>query len=253
MMAGPSTQRAADWRQTYLDRFYDRSSGWVDGTTEFHALCAAQLPTARGTILEIGAGPSNATSRFLATLGTVRGLDTDDAVRTNDALASAEVFDGAGPFPFPDESFDLCVSNFVVEHVGDPRSHLREVKRVLRPGGAYVFRTPNRWHYTALVAAATPHWFHRLVANRLRALPEDAHDPYPTVYAMNTRASVRRFAAQAGLRVDALRMVEKDPSYGMFAKPLFLAFTAYERVVNRFDALADIRANIFAVLRKPGR
>jgi SAM-dependent methyltransferase len=240
-----------DWRSVYLERYYSRATGWTDGTTDFHALCAAAYAAGgHGAALEIGPGPSNPTSRFLATLGQLHGLDVDPAALANDALTTARTYDGAGPFPYADESFGLCVSNYVVEHISNPLAHLREVRRVLQPGGAYVFRTPNRWHYVALASSLTPHWFHRFAANRLRALPADAHEPYPTVYAMNTRGRLRRLADNAGFRVETLRMVEKDPSYGLIARPVFLALTAYERIVNRWSFFAGVRANIFAVLRK---
>jgi hypothetical protein len=61
---------------------------------------------------------------------------------------------------------------------------------------------------------------------------------------------VRRNARRAGLEVESLEMVEKEPSYGMFARPLFLAFMAYERIVNASGRLAGLRANMFVVLRK---
>ncbi len=153
-------------------------------------------------------------------------------------------------FPFPDASFAACVSNYVIEHVPDADAHLAEVARVLQPGGVYVFRTPNLWHYVALFARVTPHWVHELLANRLRGRTSADHDPYPTVYALNTRASVERHAARAGLRVERLERMEKEPSYGMAARPLFLAFMAYERAVNATERAAFLRSNILAVLRK---
>ena len=233
----------------YLKRFYDPSSGWVDGTTEFHRLCAAMIPPG-GRILEVGAGASNPTSRFLATRGEVHGLDPDPAVRGNESLRSAMLLDGA-VFPCAPASFDACVSNYVIEHVGEPAAHLREVRRVLRPGAPYVFRTPNRFHYVSLASALAPHWLHVLLANRLRNLPPDARDPLPTVYRMNSRRALRRLAAESALEVEQLRLVEKEPSYGMSSRVLFLAFTAYERAVNATDAAAALRSNIFGVLRKP--
>jgi SAM-dependent methyltransferase len=240
---------AQGWQKRYLERFYDRNAGFVDGTQQFHHLCA-RTASARGRILEIGAGPSNKTSRFLASLGEVHGVDPGDHVLDNDVLASAAVLEG-DRLPFADDSFDVCASNYVLEHVSAPHQHLREVRRVLRPGGAYVFRTPNRFHYVAVVAALTPHWFHVLVANRLRRLPPDAYDPFPTFYAMNSRRALHAAARDAGLEVEYLFTVEKEPSYGMSSRALFLLFTAYERLVNRSERLADLRAHIFGVLRKP--
>jgi hypothetical protein len=125
---------------------------------------------------------------------------------------------------------------------------LREVQRVLRPGGAYVFRTPNRFHYTAMVSGLTPHSFHLKMANKLRAI--DGHDPYPTWYRLNSRNRIKEFASAAGFEVDYLRLVEKEPSYGMSSRVLFLIFTAYERVVNSADIFSFLRSTLFVVLRK---
>ena len=243
-------ERDMTWQERYIARFYGPDQGWVDGTTEFHALCKSTIFHG-AKILEIGAGPSNATSRYLATLGELHGLDPDPDASRNDALTSVSLLT-SNRFPFEDGSFDACVSNYVLEHVADPRAHLREVKRVLSPGGAYVVRTPNRYHYVALVASATPHWFHELVANRLRDRGAEAHNPYPTFYALNTETAFRRQSAEIGLRVETLRLVEKEPSYGMSSRALFLPLMVYERLVNATELAKNLRSNIFAVLRKDG-
>jgi SAM-dependent methyltransferase len=236
------------WQERYLARFYDPARGWRDGTSEFHELCAASI--AQGArILEVGAGRTNATSRFLAMRGTLHGVDPDPAVHANEALTEARQLQD-GRFPWPDSSFDACASNFVLEHVEDPRAHLSEVHRVLRPGGRYVFRTANRHHYVTLVSRWTPHAVHRLVVHRLTGAPRGAPAPFPTVYAMNSRAQVERRAAEAGFDVESLRRVEKEPSYGMSSRVLFLAFMAYERAVNSTERLAALRSSIFAVLRR---
>jgi SAM-dependent methyltransferase len=43
---------------------------------------------------------------------------------------------------YPDASFDLVLTSDTLEHVEDPRRALREVRRVLRPGGRHVFTVP---------------------------------------------------------------------------------------------------------------
>ncbi|HBB86422.1 MAG TPA: hypothetical protein DC047_02270 [Blastocatellia bacterium] len=239
-----SSANGATWQERYLERFYPLSSWRRDGTKEFFSLCERFC---RGKILEIGAGPSNRTSDYLATLGELHGLDVDSEVLGNQALTTASVIKDR--FPFPDSSFDACASDFVCEHVSDPRGHLREIWRVLKPGGVYLFRTPNKFHYVAMVSALTPHSFHLKVANRLRRY--EGHDPYPTHYRFNSSRKIAESARQLGFTVEYLQLTEWEPSYGMSSRVLFLLFTMYERLVNSSSFFSNFRANLFVVLRKP--
>lgn len=236
------------WQDEYLARYYSAASGWSDGNVVFHGLIESNIAH-DSEILEIGAGPTNVTSDFLATLGRLQGVDIDPDVRSNTALTAAHVVDSE-TYPFNDDTFDACVSNYVIEHVADPRGHLAEIRRVLRPGGVYIFRTPNFWHYVSLISHLTPHSFHRLVANRLRNLPDESHDPYPTHYRLNTASAVERAAGEAGLTVERLDLIEKEPMYGLGSRLLFFPFMAYERIVNSSDIFSNLRANILGVLRK---
>ncbi|TIP88963.1 MAG: class I SAM-dependent methyltransferase [Mesorhizobium sp.] len=48
-------------------------------------------------------------------------------------------------FPLPDASVDAILLNEVLEHVANEAATLREIWRVLRPGGHLVVMSPNRW------------------------------------------------------------------------------------------------------------
>ena len=234
----------------WFQKYYFSRPDYLSGTTEFHQMAQAALPGgSRSRILEIGAGPTNATSAFLANLGELTGVDISEEVRTNTHLRRAVVYDGT-KLPFADSEFDLCVSDYVLEHVEDPESHFREVARVLRSSGRYGFRTPNLWHYVALASNLLPHSMHLKLANRLRGAGADAHDPYPTYYRSNSVRAIRRLCKKAGLREVELRMVEKEPSYGRRAAVLFFPMMAYERIVNSTDLLMNFRANIFGVVER---
>lgn len=236
--------------QALFHRYYHSKPGYVGGTEVFHQICRSQLAHG-GRILEIGAGPTNPTTAFLAGIGTVTGLDVSPELQDNPHLTEAWVYDGI-TMPFPAESFDLCVSNYVLEHVVDPASHFQEVSRVLKPRASYCFRTPNRWHYVTITASLLPHSVHLRLANRLRALDADAHDPWPTVYRANTRSQLRRWARRCGLMPGQLTMIEAEPSYGASHPLLFYPMMAYERLVNSTELLSSFRVNILGTFRKPG-
>jgi SAM-dependent methyltransferase len=231
------------WQDAYLEKYYPQTSWRRDGTRDFFKILEKYC---KGQILEVGAGPTNTTSEYLATLGELHGIDVDDEVLQNAALKTASLITGS--FPFSNQTFDSCVSNYVCEHLEDPRQHLEEVWRVLKPGGTYVVRTPNRLHYIAIVSSLTPHSFHVRTANKLRGI--DGHDPYPTRYRFNSKRRIRRLAQETGFEVEYFRLLEKEPSYGMSSRALFLLFTAYERVINLTEALSMFRSSIFVVLRK---
>ena len=102
-----------------------------------------------------------------------------------------------------------------------------------------------------MVSGLTPHSFHVKTANKLRAI--DGHDPYPTWYRLNSRGRIQALADGTDFEVERLRLVEKEPSYGMSSRALFLIFTAYERLVNCANMFAPFRSSLFVVLRKPSQ
>ena len=240
------------WRVRYLQRFYYGRPGWINGTREFHQLIqsvAGRFEKPR--VLEIGPGPESATTRFMREVfGDIDGLDIDEQIRKNTDLRQAFVYDGK-KWPIQDQSYDLIVADWVMEHVQNPAEMLSEVRRVLAPGGVFVFRTPNLFHYVSMASRLTPHWFHLAVARRLKGNADHVHDEYPTWYRTNTAATIRRLCRRAKLREIELRQIEKEPSYASVSRVLFLMFMIYERLVNGTPLLAWARVTILCAVAKP--
>jgi SAM-dependent methyltransferase len=99
-------------------------------------------------ILEIGSGKGRLLSHFFKQGYDIRGVE----INREYIAASRELF-GELPvsavdserLPAAAESMDIVMSFDVFEHIPDTDSHLREVHRVLKPGGYYLFQTPNKW------------------------------------------------------------------------------------------------------------
>jgi SAM-dependent methyltransferase len=236
-------------------RFYpnlplqDRS---LPGATAFYDWVRQHIDP-QTVMLNLGAGgpaPRAKIRTFKGEVARVAGADFDPAVLSNSELDDAHLITTDGKLPFADESFDLVLSDWVVEHVADPARFLSEVMRVLRRGGFFFLRTPNKHHYVGFLATITPHWFHELVANRVRGMTTEDHEPWPTYYRLNSRRAIERAGYAAGFRTVEVRIWEGPPGYLVFNSVPFVLGVAYERLVNRYRALEDLRANIFARLAK---
>lgn len=199
-------------------------------------------------ILDLGAGAGIVREMDLrGHAARICGVDLDPRVRENPFLHEGQVADCAR-LPYPDAAFDLVFADNLFEHLRDPAAVLREVARVLRPGGVFLFKTPNRRHYMPQIARLTPLWFHRWV-NRRRGR-HDA-DTFPTLYRINTPADVHRYAEQAGLQVSSIELIEGRPEYLRMTAPTYLLGAAYERLVNASQRLAPLRIVMIGALHRP--
>jgi len=124
-------------------------TSWV--TTEESAQIIRMLQlSAASYVLEIGSGSGRYALQVASTVGCrVIGIDTNQpGIRTANQLASAqdlagrvrfEHSDAAKPLAFSDATFDSAFSNDVLCHVPGRTSVLRELFRVLKPGGRLLF------------------------------------------------------------------------------------------------------------------
>ncbi len=199
-------------------------------------------------ILDLGAGSGFVEQmNFRSAAGKVCGLDPGPSVLRNPHLDEAKVGSGEA-IPWPEQTFDVVFADNVLEHLSDPEAVLREVLRVLKPGGSFLAKTPNRFHYVTLIAQLTPTSFHEFF-NRLRGRNE-VHT-FKTHYRANSRNAIARLAKKCGFQVRDLLRIEGRPEYLRFSVPSYYFGVAWERVVNRFEFLSGIRVLIVAVLQKP--
>jgi SAM-dependent methyltransferase len=94
-------------------------------------------------ILDVGCG-TGANLQMLSQFGAAEGVDvSSEALEFCRARGLARVKQGAAEtLPYEDASFDLVTGLDVVEHLDDDLSGLREMRRVLRPGGRALLFVP---------------------------------------------------------------------------------------------------------------
>jgi len=98
-----------------------------------------------GRVLENGCGIGTYVERLTPLAGQVIGLEYDFQRAREARSRSERILCAAGEkLPFPDDNFDLILSHEVLEHVQDDAAALREMLRVLRPGGRMLIFVPNR-------------------------------------------------------------------------------------------------------------
>lgn len=110
-------------------------------------------PNPEAKLLDLGCGNGEFTLKVAERIGTgnVFGIDI---VKDNVEQAKAKGIDcyqadlDGAKLPFEDESFDAVCANHIIEHVSDTDGFVKEVHRVLKPGGYAVISTPNlaAWH-----------------------------------------------------------------------------------------------------------
>jgi SAM-dependent methyltransferase len=123
--------------------------GNADANLQFLQHAVALRPADR--LLEIGSG-RGALLHYLRQQGyQVRGVEINPSLIADShrLYGDLPIVAVTGPtLPFADDAFEAVLSFDVFEHIRDSDAHLREVRRVLTPGGRYLLQTPNRWTNT---------------------------------------------------------------------------------------------------------
>jgi ubiquinone/menaquinone biosynthesis C-methylase UbiE len=223
---------------------------WGGGTvaTDHYRSVAAMLMRDSRTVLQAGCGwDKNRITGEHRGQRRIVGIDLSE--RAAKLYHSPFVLASIDSVPFADASFDLVLSDYVVEHLPNPEQSLREMARVLAPGGHLLIVTPNKLSYKSMASTLIPKALHGGIG-RMRYGPGAEADMFPTLYRCNTPSRLRRFVEQAGLTDVKIELMNNGPTWFTRMPGVFAAADVYHRLISR-PAAASLRCAMVMHARKP--
>jgi SAM-dependent methyltransferase len=219
-------------QNAYRSRYRAMRPEWRSSGEQLEALVRSRV-TPDSRVLDLGCGRGGVVELVWRDVKLATGLDPDSPSLAEHRAPGMPVIRGVGErLPFAGASFDLVVCVWVLEHLEEPEATLREVRRVLRPGGHFLFVTPNLRNplvWLNRLGKALPRLQQRLVP---RLYGREEADTFPVQYRANTVKALRDQVRECGLEVAELRVVP-DPTYLALNGFMFRASVLSERLMPK--------------------
>lgn len=193
-------------------RFFPESNfgnfSHVDGTIAFY-LRAQSLVSQDSVVLDLGCGHGEVSEdtveirrqirSFKGKVKRVIGLDVDSVGIEKPLLDEFRRITDENRWPLGSGEVDMCICDYVLEHIQRSNDFIKDFLRLLRPGNYFCARTSNAWGYVRLVSRLTPNRFHAAIAGAAQDGRRD-RGVFPTVYKCNSLQSLRSILRRHGFR-----------------------------------------------------
>lgn len=133
-------------------------------------------------VLDVGCGDGVYTVQFKKKIGCseimgIEGNTTRIMMAKENGVDKIVSADLEKKWPFPNESFDVIISNQVIEHMVSIDNFISEVYRLLRPGGYCVISTENLsgWHNIGALILGYQDFSHNLISKKHAGNPFSIH------------------------------------------------------------------------------
>src|SRR5260370_12219540 len=198
MARGPLLPYTA--QTSYREQYRAARPGWMSSGDQFDLVVQKHLAP-ESAVLDLGCGRTGGIERFWRQARPAVGIDPDHASLSGRGQGMPVLQGGGEHLPFADASFHMVVSVWVLEHLETPENVFAEVARVLKPGGHFVFLTPNALNPLVMgnrVGQLAP-WLHKQLVSNVYG--RDGADKFPGPYRATTSPSTRALAAATGFDV----------------------------------------------------
>jgi ubiquinone/menaquinone biosynthesis C-methylase UbiE len=184
--------------------------------------------------------------RLLASCKKVVGLDYDLHSLKSHRNLNHRVRGDVSSLPFQDNYFNLVTANMVVEHLADPGAQFEEVHRILKPGGYFIFHTPNARGYSTAIARLLPEKLKKKLIYLLDGRQEE--DVFDTHYKANTPEQIERLARDTRFNLLELKTLMTNATFALVL-PLAVPELLLIRLL-RSERFRNLRTGIITVWQK---
>lgn len=240
----------------YMGDYYPESAfgGFtdIDGTITFYTRVNALIRSS-SVVLDVGCGRGAHSDDpvairrdlqvFTKKCQRVIGIDVDEAASQNPFLDEFRLIENVG-WPVKDDSVDLSVCDWVLEHVQAPKRFFAEWQRVIKPGGYVCIRTPNLLSYGPLLSRLIPRRYHAAIIQRIQGSDRERDDIFPAYYRCNTIWRIRKIFDEYGFD-HCVYGHAPEPSALSFSRLCYFLGVMYQRLAPGF-----LRPAIFAFAKK---
>lgn len=207
-----------------------------------------------GSWLDLGCGHqllppwrAQAETELVSKVPIVIGLDYDWGSLQIHHSITRLVRGNISQLPFHSDSFDLVTSNMVFEHLSDPVGQLKEIYRILKPGGMLMFHTPNAWGYGTFLARMIPD----AIKDKLVYLLDgrDSLDVFKTYYRINSVAQIEKVIRETGFCIYRMHPVVSDAIFAVIPPLAFFELIFIRLLMMK--CFRRLRSSFIVVLLKP--
>ncbi|MFZ5424659.1 MAG: class I SAM-dependent methyltransferase [Patescibacteria group bacterium] len=239
-----SSLNSKERRQIFYKELYKRQHSDWDETMVFLSEYFKKLFVGKEhvTVLDAGCGNGNfVIDENRELISWAVGLDVKPEFTSKNICLDQIEYGSLNTIPFENNSFDSVISLWVLEHIHNANNTFKEINRVLKLNGVFLFATPNKNYLPLrlldlLKSSKINHTLNRSLFGR------EAKEVFEAYYEANSLKTLNHLAEKNGFSVEVLKL-NYDPGYTSFNKLLYELF-------SKLSKFSIFQPHIIGVLRK---
>lgn len=152
--------------------------------------------------------------------------------------------------PIEDNSADIVTSHMVVEHISNNDYTMREISRILKPGGKFICAIPNKFALFAVINQMLPNWLARKILFTLRPETREGHG-FKAYYDRTYYPAMQKLLARYGFVGTKFAFTYNQSIYFAFFLPFGLISLMWDFLMYLFRVKPLCAYLCFITYKKP--